>query len=244
MSYAMEHPIASRAAESARAGFIRRTYAHLAGAILAFAAIELLIFQVFFPDQASATAFVRNVFGQPASMIVLLVVFIGGGWLAQSWARSEASRGLQYLGLGLYVAVEALVFVPMLLIATYYVPNGQNIIPTAGILTLGMFAGLTVTVFVTGKDYSFLAPILSIGMLIALALVIAGWLFGFTLGLLFSFAMVALASGYILYDTSNIIHHYRTDQYVAAALALFAAVALLFFYILRILIQMSGNNNR
>jgi FtsH-binding integral membrane protein len=237
----MEQPIASRAAESARAGFIRRTYAHLAGAILAFAAIELLIFLVFFPDKESATGFVRSIFGHPGSMIVLLLLFIGVGWLADVWARSEASRGLQYFGLGLYVVVQAIIFVPILMVATYYVPNGQNIIPTAGILTLGMFAGLTLSVFLTGKDYSFLGPILSIGMLIALAVIIAGWLFGFTLGLLFSFAMVALASGYILYDTSNVIHHYRTDQHVAAALALFASVALLFFYILRILIQIAGN---
>ena len=73
------------------------------------------------------------------------------------------------------------------------------------------------------------------------ALIIAGFLFGFNLGLLFSFAMVALASGAILYDTSNVLHHYRTDQHVAGALALFASVALLFYYILYILIQLAGN---
>ena len=40
--------------------------------------------------------------------------------------------------------------------------------------------------------------------------------------------------GYILYYTSNILHQYRTDQYVAAALALFASVALLFWYVIQI----------
>ena len=53
----------------------------------------------------------------------------------------------------------------------------------------------------------------------------------------FSYAMIALACGYILYDTSNVLHNYRTDQYVAAALALFAAVMLLFWYVLRILLD-------
>ena len=244
MSYAMEQPIASRAAESARAAFIRRTYAHLAGAILAFVAIELVLFQTFLPDAESARNFIRTVFGQPASMIILLVAFIGVGWLAQMWASSATSRALQYVGLGVYVLLEAFIFVPILCIATYFIPNGEHIIPTAGILTLGMFAGLTVSVFITGKDYSFLGPILSIATWIALALIVAGYFFGFNLGLLFSFAMVALASGYILYDTSNVLHHYRTDQYVAAALALFASVALLFYYILRILIELAGNNNR
>ena len=54
------------------------------------------------------------------------------------------------------------------------------------------------------------------------------------IGLLFSGAMVVLAGGYTLYYTSNVLHHYRTDQHVAASLALFSAVALMFWYILRI----------
>ena len=46
--------------------------------------------------------------------------------------------------------------------------------------------------------------------------------------------MVIFAGAAILYQTSNILRHYRTDQHVAAALALFAAIALLFWYILRL----------
>lgn len=61
--------------------------------------------------------------------------------------------------------------------------------------------------------------------------------FGFSLGLVFSAAMVLFAAGSILYTTSNIIHHYRTDQHVGAALALFSGVMLLFWYILRILMS-------
>ncbi len=76
---------------------------------------------------------------------------------------------------------------------------------------------------------------LIIGSFLALGLVVASVLFGFTLGIVFSVVMVGLAAASILYTTSNILRHYRTDQYVAAALSLFAAVALLYFYILRIL---------
>jgi FtsH-binding integral membrane protein len=178
-------------------------------------------------------------------MLLLVGAFIGVGWLAQTWARSDTSRGMQYLGLGLYVLIEAIIFIPLLAIAIYFVDNNPEkplyILPKAGIMTLGLFAGLTLTVFITKKDYSFLQPILSIGFLVAFAMIIAGILFGFNLGLLFSFAIVALASGAILYDTSNVLHHYRTDQHVAAALALFASVALLFYYILWILIQLAGS---
>ena len=54
--------------------------------------------------------------------------------------------------------------------------------------------------------------------------------------------MVVFACGYILYYTSNILHHYRTDQYVAAALALFASVALLFWYVLQIFMSLSSRD--
>jgi FtsH-binding integral membrane protein len=76
-----------------------------------------------------------------------------------------------------------------------------------------------------------------IGGFVALGLIVASFLFGFELGLLFSAGMVLLAGASILYTTSNLLHHYRTDQHVAAALELFAAVALLFWYILRIFMR-------
>ena len=57
---------------------------------------------------------------------------------------------------------------------------------------------------------------------------------GVSLGLWFSVAMVVLACGIILYNTSNVLHRYNTEQYVAASLTLFASIALLFWYILQI----------
>ena len=74
----------------------------------------------------------------------------------------------------------------------------------------------------------------------SVGVIVLGILFNFTLGLWFSLALVGLAAGYILYYTSAVLHHFRTDQHVAAALELFAAVALMFYYILRILL-MRGN---
>ena len=54
--------------------------------------------------------------------------------------------------------------------------------------------------------------------------------------------MIALACGYILYDTSNVLHHYHTSQYVAASLALFASVVLLFWYVLRIMLMFASDD--
>jgi len=233
MYYELDRPVRREYQAEARATFIRRTYAHLAGAILAFVGLEALLLSVVNEQN------ILQIFGRSRySWLFVLLAFMGASWIAQMWARSETSIGLQYLGLGLYVVAEAVIFLPLLYLAVYYVKDPW-LIPTAGILTLAVFGGLTLSVFVTRKDYSALAPILSVGSMIALGLIVCAILFGFTLGLLFSFAMVALLSGFILYETSNVLLHHRTDQYVAAALMLFSSVATLFWYILRILIILS-----
>jgi FtsH-binding integral membrane protein len=238
MSYGYDYAVAARAAGSDRALFIRRTYAHLAGAILAFMGIEALLLNVM--SDATQAQVLRLMVGGYGWLLVMLA-FMGASWLAQTWAQSETSTGMQYVGLGLYVVVEAIIFLPLLIIATHMVD--KTVIPTAGILTLAVFGGLTLSVFVTKKDYSFLRPILCVGSLIALGVIVASLLIGgFTLGLIFSFAMVALMSGYILYYTSQVMLHYRTDQHVAAALALFAAVATLFWWILRIVMSVSSRD--
>jgi FtsH-binding integral membrane protein len=238
MSYGYDYSLAAQAEGDARALFIRRTYAHLAGAILAFMGIEALVLTAL-GDQGQMQVLRLMMMGRFAWLIVL-VAFMGAGWIAQMWAQSETSRTLQYMGLGLYVVAEAVIFLPLLIVANHMVD--PNIIPTAGLLTLTVFGGLSTAVFVTRKDYSGLRPILSVATWIALGVILASCLFGFSLGLLFSFIMVALVSGYILYDTSNVMLHYRTDQHVAASLQLFADVALLFWYILRIVMAFSSRD--
>ncbi len=215
-----------------RAVFIRRTYAHLAGAILAFVGLEAVLLHVC--DHQQILGILNE---SPYSWLLVLGAFMAASWVAQYWARSATSVALQYLGLGLYVVAEAVIFLPLLILATDYA--GPNVIPTAAILTLATFAGLTLSVFVTRKDFSFLGPILTVGSLIALGLIVVAIFVHFDLGTLFAAAMVILMSGYILYYTSNVMLHYRTDQHVAAALALFAAVATLFWYILEIVMRMN-----
>lgn len=239
MSYAMEHPIAIRAGESARAAFIRRTYGHLAGAVLAFVALEFALFNLI--PHETLQGMIRMMVGTPWSWLIVLAAFMAVGWLANAWAQSDTSPGLQYLGLGLYVVAEGIIFVPLLYFAQYAMQS-DKIIPTAGVLTLCVFGALTTIVLTTRKDFSFLGPILCLAGFLALGVIlVCAFIPGsFTsIGLWFSFAMVALAGGYILYYTSNVLHHYRTDQHVAAALALFAAVALLFWYILQIVMSLS-----
>lgn len=238
MSYAPDYApsdlFAIDAAADARGTFMRKTYMHLFGAILAFVAFDAVIFSV-----PSLKLQILGLFGNRVGLMLMIVAFMAAGWVAQSWAHNASSRGLQYAGLGLYTLVQAIIFVPILWVASNFAPGA---IETAGFLTLAIFGGLTAIVFVTGANFSFLRTALMIGIWSALAVSFAGVLFGFQLGLLFSGAMVVLAGGYILYDTSNVLHNYRTDQYVGAALELFASVALLFFYVLRIVIALQSRD--
>jgi FtsH-binding integral membrane protein len=167
------------------------------------------------------------------SWFIVIALFIGASLLANWWANNTASRPMQYLGLALYVFIEAVIFIPLLAIAMY-TSGDLSLIGKAGIVTLGLFAGLTATVFVTKTDFSFLGPILMIGGFVALGVIVASMIFGFNLGSVFAFIMVAFAGSAILYDTSNVMRRYHESQYVAASLALFASVALLFWYILSI----------
>ena len=155
--------------------------------------------------------------------------------IANRWARSDTSVELQYAGLGLYILAESIIFLPILFIANAYY---EGVILQAGIVTGMLFLGLTATVFMTRSDFSFLGPILSIAGFVAIGVILCSILFGFTLGTLFSGIMILFAAGAILYDTSNVLHHYRTDQHVAASLSLFASVALLFWYVLRLLMAL------
>src|SRR5262245_56434975 len=107
MSYAYDPgmPVAYARGDE-RAAFIRRTYLHLAGAILAFAAIEAAIFATFGVSQIVEWS--RSMFRSPWSALVVLGLFIGAGFLARMWAQSRGSLAMQYAGLGLYVVAEAI----------------------------------------------------------------------------------------------------------------------------------------
>ena len=222
-----ENNSAANALPAERARFIRKTYLHLAAAILAFVGLEAFLFASGMANTIAAT-----MLGGRFSWFIVLGAFMGVSMLAGWWANSQTSKVMQYLGLGLYVVAEAIIFVPMLFIAANF--GGGDVIVKAGIVTIGLFLGITSVVFLTRTDFSFLGPIIAIGGFVALGFIVASLIFGFSLGSLFAFVMVAFAGTAILYETSNVLHRYQTNQHVAASLTLFAAIALLFWYILSI----------
>lgn len=217
--------IAASAAEDERIGFITKTYLHLAAAIGAFVALEAVLLNLPGVENAIGTVLTAK-FG----WLVVLGAFMLVSYVADRWARTATNPAVQYAGLGLYVVAQAVIFVPLLWLAnTFY----DGVIMSAAVATLSLFGLLTAVVFITRKDFSFLRSILIFGGFAALGLIVLSIFVNFALGPIFTYAMIALACGYILYDTSNILHHYRIGQHVAASLALFASVALLFWYILQ-----------
>jgi FtsH-binding integral membrane protein len=220
--------IVSQATQADRADFYKRTYLHVAIAILAFMVVESFLLQLV-PGEI-----ISMMFGGKFMWLFIIGLFWLGSFIANKFAFS-LSRSAQYFGLGLYVMLEAIIFLPVLYIAASY--TGGDVIMQAGIITLSMFGGLTALVFMSGYDFSFMRTGIIIGGFISLGLIVGGAIFGFNLGLWFSVGMVVLASASILYQTSHIKDTYTTDQYVGAALQIFASVMLLFWYILRILMS-------
>jgi FtsH-binding integral membrane protein len=184
--------VAAQARPTERAAFIQRTYQHLAGAVGAFILVEYLLFQ-----SGLAQAFSATISGSRFGWLAILGGFSLLGWMSRSLAAKADSINLQYTGLGIYVVAQAIIFAPLIYAATLMSPT---VLPTAGILSLLMFAGLTAVTFITRKDFSFLGSILTIGGFIALGVIACSVLFGFNLGLFFSVVMVIFASAAILYD--------------------------------------------
>jgi hypothetical protein len=236
MAYLDTHSgvLAANASETERAGFIRRTYLHLGGAILAFMGVETALIQ-----SGVAESFIHLLKGGMWMWLIVMVLFMVVSSVANNWAHSAISKEMQYAGLGLFVVAEAVVFMPLIYIALSKAPD---VLSHAALLTLMLVAGITFTAFTTRKNFSFLGSVLNIGGLIALGVIAASILFGFTLGLVFSGIMIVFAAASVLYSTSNIIHEYHTQQHVAASLSLFSSVGLLFWYIVQFLMSLTGQD--
>ncbi len=216
------NPVASLAVAD-RSDFIWKCYAHVVGAIVAFAAIEVYLFQSGIAERIALPML--------SNWWMVLAAFMLAGWGASHVAHRVESKNAQYAAFAAFVVVEALIFAPMLYMAAAMSPD---IIDSAVGVTIMGSAGLIAVAMITRKDFSFLRGLLVWGGILALVGIVASLIFGFQMGTWFSVAMIGFAGAAVLYDTSNIMHHYPADKYVAASMGLFASIALMFWYILRL----------
>jgi FtsH-binding integral membrane protein len=214
-----------------RAAFFRRTYGLVAASFGAFA-IALYAFFV----SGIAHSFMSAIAGVGSwGMLGVMVLFWFGTTAAQSLAFNRASRTSQYAGLGLYVLLQALIFVPLIYYTAIVTKGnpGEILIP-ACMATGALVIALTAVVFMTNMDFSFLKVAIVIGSICALGIIIVSLFAGWSLGAWFSIAMIVLMATVILYQTNEVKNTMETDQHVAAAFVLFSSFVTLLFYVIRL----------
>lgn len=215
-------PVAQLSVE-ARLGFIRKTYLlFLAGILMSIVAGTICLS-------------VEPVFNAALSVlrmpILLLVLLFGGTIAANAVSRVE---GLNYFALFAFTSLIGFLFAPILAI---YQMQQAGIVGQAAFLTVVVFGSLTAYAFISRKDFSYMGGILFIGMI---ALILGGLanMFFFkspAASYWMAWVTVMIFSGFVLYDTSRIIHNYDERGYCSAALSLFLDFFNMFMAILRIL---------
>jgi FtsH-binding integral membrane protein len=214
-----------------RAAFFRRTYGLVAASFGAFA---IALFGLFVSGLAET--FMRAVAGVGTwGMLGVMVLFWLGTTAAQSLAFSRASQLAQYAGLGLYVLLQAIIFVPLIYYTAIVTKGnpGEILIP-ACLATGALVVALTAVVFMTNLDFSFLKVAIVIGSICALGIIVVSLFAGWSLGAWFSIAMIVLMATVILYQTNEVKNTMETDQHVAAAFVLFSSFVTLLFYVIRL----------
>jgi hypothetical protein len=213
---------AEASAQTDEATFLRKTYFHLLGAVAAFVGLELVLFQ------SGIAAMLAPI--MLSNWLIVLGGFMVLGFVTNYFTRQESSPAMQYVEMAITIALQALIFIPLLVYAVYF--TDVSVLSSALTVTLIIFGAMTALVVYTGKSFSFLGPFLGVIGIAALLAIVGSVLFSVTLGFYFSLAMVVFAAGVVLYQTSKIVHDYGPGQHVAAATGLFASVALLFYYVL------------
>ena len=120
--------------------------------------------------------------------------------------------------------------------------NGHELIMMSFGSTAAIFLGLSGYALTTRKDFSFMGAFLFAGLIVAILASIGAWLFSMPgLALAVSAIMVLLMAGYILYDTSNMVHGHETN-YIMATVMLYVDIYLLFVHLLHLFGALMGED--
>lgn len=211
--------------EDVRARFMQRVYLRLLVGVAGFVLVESWLF-----SSGLALAITEFVFS--TSWLLVLGGFMVVSWLANSVGVRAEGPLAQWGAYALLVAANAVIFAPLLLLAEASVPG--VVVRAAQVSVVG-FVALSVVAVRSSRDWTFLGAALRWGGVLALVAIVAAVLLGTDLGTWFSVAMIGFAGAAILYDTQVILRSYPPDREVAAAMSLFASLALLFWYVVRLL---------
>ncbi|MBI1290972.1 hypothetical protein GC173_06970 [bacterium] len=219
-----------------RIAFIQKVYSLVFLGVTSFAAGMALPIAGTMAGIGFFEMWLRAAVGLP--FIVAFIGILGTSFLVHSVSMV---RGWNLVAFFLMSQLWAFLTLPLVLFALK--TSGLVVILQASVLTTVVFGGLTGFVLISKKDFHFLGAILTIGLFLLLGVALCTWiasLFGVNVTVM-STAMAAfsviLFSGYVLYDTSNMMHRYATDMVVPAALALMVDFIILFRSILMLLMS-------
>ena len=216
-----------------RGRFMARVYGLVMAGIAAFIGMQYLMFAYGFA-QFMAELIVQT------NWLLLLGGFMVVSWMANNLGIKARTRAGQWGGYLLLIGANAVLFTGVLFMAHALGqadPAYEGIISQAAWLSILAFAGLSFIALTTGKDFSFLRGFLMWGGVLALVLIVGGVVFGTGLGMWFSVAMVGFAGAAILYSTQQVYRTYPPEAEIPAAMNLFSSIALLFWYVLQILMR-------
>lgn len=226
----LEAPPAAFAAASERAAFLRKVYGILFLGILGFAATLWAAANVPIVN-GWAVSMGNAIFGTSYGLLLYMGIFIGGSMAVHAVAEKKVLGGIAFAA---WAFLLAMLIAPLVLMINSTV-DGPTIISQASGLTALVFGGLTVYVLYTGSDFSWMRGALTVLGFALLGAMLLGMLMGFSMGLWYSVGIVVLFAGFILYDTSQILHRLPTSMAMSGAIMLFTDVVLLFKHILILL---------
>jgi modulator of FtsH protease len=187
---------------------------------------------------AVTAAFSMSINANPG-IIIFLVGMFGLSFLVNAlknsaWGIAAAFAFTGFMGYMLGPIINAYL--------SMYV-NGGELIMTALGATGFIFLALSGYVLTSKKDFSYMGGFLFAGIMIAFIAGLAGIFLQMPLFQLFvSGAFALLASGLILFHTSNIIHGGERN-YIMATISIYVALFNLFLSLLHILSAFAGNRN-
>ena len=127
-------------------------------------------------------------------------------------------------------------------VLNYYLAINPSIVTTAMGGTGVIFLGLSGYALTTRKDFSFMGGFLMVGMFVVIGAALLNIFMQMpVLSLVTSGAVILLMSGFILYETSSMIHNGETN-YIMAAASLFLSILNLFQALLHILGAFGGDD--
>lgn len=217
--------------------YLRRVYSYFSGGIAAAIAGALIALYAGAPVEVADGVAVPPIVAFAIQHWLIGLIAYFGAFMVASFVRR--SPGLNVLALGAYTFITGLYLAPMLFFAQLMASHGQTLdaspVRDAFLLTGAAFTGLTGYVMITRKNFSFLGAGLTMGLWVVLGAMVLGiFIHSAALSLAIASVGVLLFCGYILYDTSRILHE-ADDNPIGAALRLFLDVVNLFVFLVRIL---------